>query len=113
MKKKNHSVIVTIVKKGKAKKICQVAKDAGAKGGTTLLARGTSIKDFRKVFGISIDEQRAVVLTIVKQELEDKVFEEILDKCELNKPGTGITFIVDLKKVDGIAHLLKEASQND
>ncbi len=106
-------MIVTIVKKGKAKKICQVTRNAGAEGGTTMLARGTSIKDFKKVFGIAIDEDREVVLTVVKKELEDKVFEAIIDECELNKPGYGITFIMDLKKVDGIVHLLKEASRNE
>ena len=110
---RNFSVIVTITKKGQASKVCQITKEVGAEGGTILLAKGTSVKDFRKVFGIALDEDREMVLTVVKEELEDKVFEAIIDRCELNKPGSGITFVMDLKQVSGIAHLLKGASQND
>lgn len=108
----NHSIIVTIVKKGKAKKVCDTAKKAGAEGGTTILGVGTSIKEFKKIFGLSLGEDREIVLTVINNELEDKVFEEIIEKCQLNKPGSGITFILDLKRVDGIVHLLKEVSRD-
>ncbi len=47
------------------------------------------------------------MLTLVKKELEDKVFEEIVEKGNLNKPGNGIVFIMNLKKIDGIVHLFK------
>ncbi|UNC92299.1 P-II family nitrogen regulator [Candidatus Contubernalis alkaliaceticus] len=104
---RNHSVIITIVKKGKAKKVCETAKKAGAEGGTTIISKGTSVKEFQKIFGLFLDEEREVVFTVVKHEIEDIVFNEIINKCKLNKPGSGITFIIDLKKVDGIVHLLK------
>ena len=107
--KKNHKVIVTIIKKGKAKKLCEATKKIGAEGGTTIIGRGTSVKEFKKMFGISLDEEREVILTVIKNELVDKVFKEIIEKGELNKPGKGISFVLDIKQVDGIAHLLKEA----
>ncbi|UMZ74056.1 P-II family nitrogen regulator [Natranaerofaba carboxydovora] len=105
--KKNHNVIITIVKKGKAKKICDIAKKAGAEGGTTILGKGTSVKEFKKIFGLTLDDDREVVLTVVNDKIEDEVFDAIVEKGELNKPGNGIVFVMDLKKIDGIVHLLK------
>ena len=107
--KKSQRLIVTIVKKGKAKKICEAAKCTGAEGGTTIMGKGTSIKAFKKLFGITLDEDREVVFTITSSDLEDKIFNEIIEKGELNKPGKGIVFVMDLKKVEGIVHLLKGA----
>ncbi len=108
-----HSMIVTIVKKGKARRICRAAKETGAEGGTTMLGRGTSTKEFQKAFGLSLDEEREVVFTVVKKEIEDRVFEGIIESCEMNKPGTGIAFVMDLKHVAGIAHLLKEVVRDE
>lgn len=97
--KRKYRVIATI-KKGKAKKICEAPKEAGAEGGTTLLAKVTSMEELKKLFGISLEEDREV-MTVVKKELEEDVFETMSDKCDYNKPGTGIAFIMDLKKVEG------------
>ncbi len=98
--KRNYSVIATI-KKGKAERIWEAPKEAGAEGATTLLAKVTSMKELKKLSGSSLDEDREV-MTVVKKEWEEDVFETISDKCEFNKPGTGIAFIMDLKKVEGI-----------
>lgn len=109
--KRDNKLIVTIVKKGRAKKICEAAKKAGTKGGTTLMGKGTSAKEFKKMFGITLDEEREVILTVTKNELEEEVFNEVVEKGEINKPGKGIVFVMDLKRVDGIVHLLKEAQE--
>ena len=107
--RKNHNLIVTIVKKGKAKKICEAAKKAGAEGGTTIMGKGTTVNDFRKTFGICLDDEREVVLTVVKEEEEDHIFDVICKQGKLTEPGNGISFVMELKKVDGIFHLLKGA----
>lgn len=107
--KKNHKLIVTIVKKGKAKKLCEESKNCGAEGGTTILGKGASVKEFKKIFGINLEEEREVILTAVRDSLVDEVFDEMIEKGELNKPGNGIIFVMDIKQVEGIVHLLKEA----
>ncbi len=113
MQTNSHSIIVTIVRKGRARKICDASKQAGAEGGTTILGRGTSTREFQRAFGISLDEEREVVLTVVKRDREDQVFDSIIDSCQMNKPGTGIAFVLDLKQVAGIAHLLKEVGNDE
>ncbi len=76
------------------------------------MGRGTSIKEFKKVFGISMDKEREVVLTLVNENNIDEVFRAILEKGELYKPGAGVCFVVDVKQVAGIVHLLKGKGSN-
>ena len=89
-------------------KICELTKKAGAEGGTTFLGKGASAQAFRKVFGLPLEEAREVVLTMVKKDLEDQVFDAIQQRCELDKPVRGIAFILETKRVVGITYLLDE-----
>ncbi|MFO7967480.1 MAG: hypothetical protein R6U44_07765 [Archaeoglobaceae archaeon] len=54
--KRNYRVIDTI-KKGKAERIWEAPKEGGAEGGTTLLAKVTSMKELKKLSGILLDEE--------------------------------------------------------
>ncbi len=97
-------LIVSIVDKNFSEKIVKASKEAGAEGGTILYGRGTGIRETKTLFGIPIEPEKEIVLTAVPQEITERVLSEILHKGELDKPGTGIAFVVELKKVVGIHH---------
>ncbi len=101
-----HKLIVTIVMKGTAKKIVSATKKAGAEGGTTLLGRGTGIHEMKKLFGICIDPEKEVVLTLIDDSKLDNVLTAIVEAGQLTKPGRGIAFVLGAKNITGIAHLL-------
>ncbi len=105
-----HDLIVTIVNKGNSKKIIDASKKAGAEGGTLLCGRGTGIHEHAKLFGITIEPEKEIVLTLVKREICEKVLEAIVDGSDLNKPGKGIAFVIEAEKVVGITHLLNKVS---
>ncbi|WP_244895471.1 P-II family nitrogen regulator [Evansella clarkii] len=102
----HHKLLVTIVKKGNAKKILKASKEAGAEGGTVIYGKGTGIHENRKFLGISIEPEKEAVLTLIPMEKLDIVIRAVEKAANLDKPGYGIGFVVDVKRVAGIAHLL-------
>ncbi len=102
----NHKLIVTIVMKGAAKKIVSATKKAGAEGGTTLLGRGTGIHEMQKLFGICIDPEKEIILTLIDGSKLDNVLSTIVEAGQLTKPGHGIAFVLPTRNIAGIAHLL-------
>lgn len=103
----NHKLIVTIVMKGMAKKVVSASKKAGAEGGTTILGRGTGIHEMQKLFGICVDPQKEVILTLIESQQADKVLSAIIEAGQLNKPGFGIAFVLNVGQLTGVVHLLK------
>ncbi|MBS4030110.1 MAG: P-II family nitrogen regulator [Clostridiales bacterium] len=99
-----YDLIVTIVNKNQADLVVEASKQAGAEGGTILFGRGTGIHEQAKLFGITIEPEKELILTLIKKELTETVLESIVAKADLNKPGKGIAFILDVEKVVGINH---------
>ncbi|MDX9872562.1 MAG: P-II family nitrogen regulator [Clostridia bacterium] len=100
-----YDLIVTIVNKGFSEKIIQSSRKAGAHGGTIIHGRGTGIHEDAKIFGISIEPEKEVILTLIKKDLTEVVLEAIMAAGELKKPGKGIAFVLDISKVAGISHI--------
>lgn len=103
----NLDLIVTIVAKGQAEKIVRASKKAGAEGGTILYGRGTGIREHKKLFGLSIEPEKEIVLTLVPDTKTDQVLEAVVEAGQLDRPGTGVGFVLDARKVIGINHLIE------
>lgn len=106
----NDKLIVTVVNKGMAKKLVPAAKKAGAEGCTVIYGRGTGIHEMKKIWGLAIDPEKEVILTLIEEKNIDAVLSSIMETGRLNKPGTGIAFVVDMKHCAGIAHMLSAGS---
>lgn len=103
-----HNLIVTVVRKGCCEVIIKASQKAGAEGATIIPARGTGIHEQKKLLGIPIEPEKDLVLIIIREEKTKQVLEAITEAGKLNKPGTGVAFVLELKEVIGIVHLLKE-----
>lgn len=99
-------LIVTIVPKGQAEKVVSASKKAGAEGGTVLYGRGTGIREHKKLFGLSIEPEKEIILTLVPGTKTDQVLEAVVEAGQLDRPGTGIGFVLDARKIVGINHLI-------
>lgn len=101
-------LIVTIVNKGFAEEVVDAAKKAGAEGGTIINGRGTGIHENMKLFGIPIEPEKEIVLTIIDRTKSENVLIAIRNAVDLNKPGMGVAFVLEIEKTVGICHLLKD-----
>jgi nitrogen regulatory protein PII len=107
----NASLIVTIVRKGWGSTVLEAAVVAGARGGTVILGRGAGINEKDKIFGMSIEPEKEIVLTLVPIERADAILEAVVQAAELNEVGRGIAFVLPVDKVAGVAHFLTETQQ--
>jgi len=103
--RRDHKLLVTIVKRGIAKKVMKAAKSGGAEGGTVLIGIGRGIREKKNFFGIDALYEKELVLNLVPEDILSIVLDKINDEVKLNKQGKGIGFIIDIKKTIGIAHM--------
>lgn len=100
-------LIVTIVPKGDSERVVKASKKAGAEGGTIIPGRGTGIHEGKKLFGIAIEPEKEVILTLVPESKTDAILQAIVEAGDLDKPGTGVGFVLDTKRMVGIHHLVE------
>lgn len=106
------SLIITIVQKGWGSTVLEASVKAGARGGTVLFGRGAGINEQQRIFGMSIEPEKEIILTVVYQHQVETVLEEIVRAADLNAVGKGIAFVVPVDKVAGVAHFMSESRQS-
>jgi nitrogen regulatory protein P-II 1 len=99
-----YKLIVAILPKGSTGKVMDAAREAGAEGGTILLARGTGVHEARRFFGISVRSEREVLLILVEPERARGVLDAVVEAGRLNEPARGIAFVLAVEEVTGIVH---------
>ena len=80
----------------------EAAKDAGARGGTVLNARGTANKEAESFFHIAIQPEKEVVMILVPLNVKDAVLHALYEKAGLNTMGQGIAFSLPVDNVVGL-----------
>jgi len=70
---KSYDLIITIVNRGLADEVVDATKSAGATGGTIIHGRGTGIHETAKLFGIPIEPEKDIVLTLIDSSKTDSV----------------------------------------
>lgn len=97
-----HEMILCIVNAGFSDTVMDSAKQAGARGGTVINARGTAGKDAETFFGISIQPEKEAVIILVESTVRDDVLHALYKSAGLGTPAQGIAFSLP---VDGVAGL--------
>jgi len=97
-------LIITIVNRGQCGTVIDSSREAGAEGGTIISGRGSGVHEQAKLFSFAIEPEKDIVLTLVPSDRTEKVLEAIVEATELNEPGHGIAFVIDVDDVTGINH---------
>ncbi len=100
--KNNYSLVITIVEKGNAEEVIEYSKMGGAEGGTIIPGRGLGANDTSKILGILIEPEKEVVLILIPKSKTSSVLTAINEGMNLEKPGRGISFVIDVPMVAGI-----------
>jgi nitrogen regulatory protein P-II 1 len=99
-------MIITIVRRGFSDPVVAASKEAGAEGGTIFNGRGTGVNEQKSIFGMPLQPEKEIVMTIVKASNANKVLHAIYNAAQLGESGTGIAFVLPIEKVVGINHPL-------
>ena len=103
MKENSHEVIFCVVNAGFSDVAMDAAKEIGARGGTVIHARGTANSEAEKLFNITIEPEKEIVMILVPTALKDDILHALYRAVGLNTPGQGIAFALPVDKVVGLS----------
>ncbi len=76
-RKKEMELIVSICAKGHSDEIMDAAREAGARGGTIVKAKGTAATGTDKFFGMAISDEKEITYIVAKKELRSDIMKAI------------------------------------
>lgn len=100
-----HALIVAIANQGFSDEVMDAAKAAKATGGTVIHARGASVKDAEKFFGITIQPEKELILILTKNEHREEIMRAIAREKGLHTDAKAIAFSLPVNGVAGLPAL--------
>lgn len=94
--------IHVILENDRSYDLIEVARGAGATGGTIIHGHGVGVPSEDSYFNIQIEPEKDMVLILAKHAMVPQIREAIVDKMELEKPGNGILFVMPCTRVTGL-----------
>ena len=111
MRTDNHEVIFAIVNSGYADDVMDIARAKGVRGGTVLDGRGVIREDAAEFFGISLHQEKEIVMMVVEKDIRDGVLNAIYEQMGMGKKARGIAFCLPVSDVAGLAPAAPEKTE--
>ena len=99
----SHDLIVAIVNQGYSDELMNTAREAGATGGTVLNARGQAHEGAVKFFGISVQDEKELILLLIDRERKVNIMRAVCEAHGLNSKAQGIVFSLPVDNVMGLS----------
>ena len=103
MKTNDHEVIFAIVNSGYADDVMDIAREQGVRGGTILNARGVVKEEAAAFFGITLHQDKEILMMVVEKSIRDNVLNAIYRQMGMAKKAKGIAFSLPVSDVAGLA----------
>ena len=110
MKTNDHEVIFAIVNSGYAEDVMDIAREQGVRGGTILNARGVVKEEAAAFFGITLHQEKEILMMVVEKSIRDNVLNAIYKQMGMAKKAKGIAFSLPVSDVAGLAPAQVEAA---
>ena len=78
-----------------------VAKDAGAGGGTVIHARGTGLEASEKFFGATIGAEKEMIFIVAEKEGKQAIMKAIMENAGSSTPAGAVLFSLPVIDVIG------------
>lgn len=97
-----HELILVILNQSYMDDVMDAARSAGAAGGTVLHAKGTGAKYAEKFFGVSLANEKEVILIAARTEEKTAIMKAIADHTGPETPAGAICFSLPISTVAGL-----------
>ncbi|MDR2605983.1 MAG: hypothetical protein LBC38_01715 [Oscillospiraceae bacterium] len=101
-----YDVIITVVNRGFSERVMSSAREAGARGGTVIPARGTKQNDEADFLGVAIQPEKDMVLILAERSMRHELIRAIADGAGLKTEGAGFSFAMPVSDVAGLAKFM-------
>jgi hypothetical protein len=95
-------LIVSIVNHGYSDELMVVAREAGAGGGTVLNARGLLHKGPIRFFGISVQDEKEIIIILSTREKKAPIMQAISQAYGITSKAEGIVFSLPADNITGL-----------
>ncbi|MDR2784170.1 MAG: hypothetical protein LBB48_10105 [Treponema sp.] len=94
-----NNVIISILNNGYSDEFMKTARDAGARGGTVISARGLSSQKTKKFFGISIQDEKEIIIMLTDREKSLGIMQAVSAAYGASSKAEGIVFSLPADQV--------------
>ena len=101
----DYELIYVILNEGHSDEVMDAARPAGATGGTVIAAKGTGIASAEKFRGLSLANEREVVLIVARSAAKGDIMRAIIEKTGIDTPAGAICFSLPVSQVAGLRRL--------
>lgn len=96
-------LIVAVANQGHTEDVMDAARRAGAGGGSVIHAKGTGSHYAEKFFGITLSDEKEIILIVTKTIERDKIMNAIKEDAGISSDAHTIVFSIPVENVAGIA----------
>ena len=106
-------LILAIAQQGYAETVMDMARKAGAGGGTVVHAKGLGEEYAEKFLGLSIAAEKEMILIVTRHEQNDAIMRAIMDGAGAHSQAHTVLFSLPVEDVVGLRSIMKEAEEEE
>ena len=107
LKGTEYEIILAVANQEYTELVMEAARKANASGGTVIHAKGTQTKEAEKFLGMTLAEEKGIVLILTKTEEKNEIMQAIIHEAGMDSKAQSLVFSLPVTKVVG----LREAVQ--
>lgn len=100
-----YELIMVVLNQSYTDDVMDAARSAGAAGGTVIHAKGTGAKYAEKFFGVSLANEKEVILIAARSEEKNAIMKAISEQAGTETPAGAISFSLPISTVAGLRQL--------
>ena len=108
-----YELMIAIVNRGHVDDVMDVARQAGAMGGTVLHAKGTSPEGASRFFGMSIANEKEMLMILTAAVQKKAIMRAIMDQAGIQSPAHTVMFSLPVSSVAGLKSVMAAAGQEE
>ena len=102
MKNTNYELIIVVANHGHSEEVMDAARAEGAGGGTVIHAKGTGLERAEKFLGVSIADEKELILIVTKTEAKNAIMKSIMDHAGLESKARSVVFSLPVTDTAGL-----------
>lgn len=106
-----YDLIMAVVNRGYTEEVMDVARRAGARGGTVLHARGCGLSGAEKFFGVTIQPEKELIMIIAPEADSCAIMGSMADEVGPGTDAGAISFSMPASDVRGLATAAPEGAK--
>lgn len=113
LKETKHEVLIVIANQGYNEMVMDAAREAGARGGTLIHARGVGMKRAERFLGVSLAAEKELILIVTRTEQKNAIMSAIMKQAGMESKAKSIVFSLPVTSTAGLRLIEQEFSAEE